>query len=137
MQYIATECAGCGVTFDQPNDPGRKRKYHSDACRQAAYRARTGKTGHEARDEAKRRQEQRRAEDARRARERRARQAQDEARRAGAPWTAPRAGDTPNQAKKRATCRHLMDRANHKNTPPEEAATCRAKAEAFRAKYDL
>ena len=33
-------CPSCGVGFEQPDDPGRKRVYCSRACQQAAYRAR-------------------------------------------------------------------------------------------------
>jgi Protein of unknown function (DUF2786) len=33
-------CPGCYASFEQPDDPGRKRVYCSRACQQAAYRAR-------------------------------------------------------------------------------------------------
>ena len=33
-------CTSCGSSFGQPDDPGRKRIYCSQACQQAAYRAR-------------------------------------------------------------------------------------------------
>jgi hypothetical protein len=33
-------CPNCGSSFEQPDDPGRKRVYCSRACQQAAYRAR-------------------------------------------------------------------------------------------------
>jgi hypothetical protein len=33
-------CPVCGTSFEQPDDPGRKRVYCSRACQQAAYRAR-------------------------------------------------------------------------------------------------
>jgi hypothetical protein len=33
-------CPSCGRSFEQPDDPGRKRVYCSRACQQAAYRAR-------------------------------------------------------------------------------------------------
>ncbi len=32
-------CPSCGSSFEQPDDPGRKRVYCSRACQQAAYRA--------------------------------------------------------------------------------------------------
>jgi hypothetical protein len=32
-------CPSCGASFQQPDDPGRKRVYCSRACQQAAYRA--------------------------------------------------------------------------------------------------
>ena len=40
MRTIETECEHCGEWFDQPDDPGRKARYCSNAHRQAAYRAR-------------------------------------------------------------------------------------------------
>jgi hypothetical protein len=33
-------CPSCGASFEQPDDPGRKRVYCSRACQQAAYRTR-------------------------------------------------------------------------------------------------
>ena len=33
-------CPVCGASFEQPDDPGRKRVYCSRSCQQAAYRAR-------------------------------------------------------------------------------------------------
>jgi hypothetical protein len=33
-------CPSCGGSFEQPDDPGRKRVYCSRACQQTAYRAR-------------------------------------------------------------------------------------------------
>ena len=33
-------CPSCGASFEQPDDPGRKRVYCSRSCQQAAYRAR-------------------------------------------------------------------------------------------------
>jgi hypothetical protein len=33
-------CPSCYGSFEQPDDPGRKRVYCSRACQQAAYRAR-------------------------------------------------------------------------------------------------
>jgi hypothetical protein len=73
IRMIRSSCAWCGAGFEQPDDPGRKRRYCSAACKQAAYRAR------------KRREQQarQRAEEeaARRAREERARR-EEQARRA-------------------------------------------------------
>jgi Protein of unknown function (DUF2786) len=40
MQVIFTDCEHCGTTFSQPYDPGRRRVYCGDACKQAAYRRR-------------------------------------------------------------------------------------------------
>ena len=67
---IYTDCAHCGATFTQPNDPGRKRRFCSGACRTAAYRARKRR---QEQDRERQRQEQRRRayeDQARRQRER-------------------------------------------------------------------
>ena len=40
MRVIYRDCPACGRSFGQPDDPGRKRRFCSDACKQAAYRAR-------------------------------------------------------------------------------------------------
>lgn len=136
-QTITSSCACCGVTFQQLADPGRRRRFCSNACRQKDYRKRSGKNGNEARQQRKQQEERKREEDARRARERRARQAREEAARAGAQWTAPRAGDNPAQARNRARCRKLMDRASHPRTPVEEATACREKAETIRSRHGL
>jgi predicted nucleic acid-binding Zn ribbon protein len=40
VRVIHRTCPTCGRTFGQPDDPGRKRRFCSDACKQAAYRAR-------------------------------------------------------------------------------------------------
>jgi Protein of unknown function (DUF2786) len=39
-ETIWRTCPSCGGSFEQPDDPGRKRVYCSRACQQAAYRAR-------------------------------------------------------------------------------------------------
>jgi hypothetical protein len=74
VSTIYTDCAHCGVTFAQPDDPGRKRRFCSGRCRTAAYRAR------------KRRQEQAEQDHQRRfyeqAREHARRQRQDQEERA-------------------------------------------------------
>src|SRR6266545_727676 len=70
-RMIRTACAHCGSRFEQPDDPGRKRRFCSAACKQAAYRARKRRE-----QEARRRAEE---EAARRAREDQA--AHDRARR--------------------------------------------------------
>lgn len=49
MMPTVVKCAGCGVTFSPEPRPGRQLQYHSTACKQAAWRRRTGRTGHEAR----------------------------------------------------------------------------------------
>lgn len=136
-ETVYLDCAGCGVTFGQPNDPGRKRRYHDDACKQRAYRQRSGKDGHEAKRARQEREQARREQEARKARERRAREAREQAHRAGADWTAPRSTDTAAQKRARATCRKLMDRASHRNTNEHEASACREKADAIREKHGL
>jgi hypothetical protein len=40
VRVIYRSCPTCGTRFGQPDDPGRKRRFCSDACKQAAYRAR-------------------------------------------------------------------------------------------------
>jgi hypothetical protein len=62
VRTIRTTCAHCGARFEQPDDPGRKRRFCSAACKQAAYRARKRHQQQEARrraeEEARRREEQ-------------------------------------------------------------------------------
>jgi hypothetical protein len=66
---IYRDCEYCRVEFGQPDDPGRKRRFCSNACRQAAYRARV-RYGQRAREQREREEARRRAEEeARRARE--------------------------------------------------------------------
>jgi len=62
---IYTDCAHCGATFTQPDDPGRKRRFCSGACRTGAYRAR--KRRQEQADRDRQRQDQRRRYDGLRA----------------------------------------------------------------------
>ena len=40
VRVIYRTCPTCGRRFGQPDDPGRKRRFCSDACKQAAYRHR-------------------------------------------------------------------------------------------------
>lgn len=147
-ETIYRKCPACGSRFGQPNDPGRKRVFCSGRCRQADYRTRTGKTGHEAekrrRADEKRRQEQQARDNAdREQRQReertrsRARQSRQSAYGTPADWWSPRTTDTPSQAKARATCARLMERAEHSKTTPHEAEACRTKAEELRAKKGL
>ena len=63
--WIWRDCQHCGTPFGQPDDPGRKRRFCSGACRTGAYRAR------------KRRQEQ--ADQRQRERHQQDRQANDDA----------------------------------------------------------
>jgi len=36
MRIIWRDCGHCGNQFSQPDDPGRKRRFCADACKQAA-----------------------------------------------------------------------------------------------------
>jgi hypothetical protein len=136
------DCAHCFRPFEQPNDPGRKRVFCSDACKQAAYRLR------------KRRQEQAEQQRQRRFYE----QAREHARREHARTEPPpsdtgrprfhcagcggrRAGhtfhhDQPAHSRARRRWEALLRKAAS-TTFPEEAAACRAKAEEIAAKYGL
>jgi hypothetical protein len=148
MRTITTVCGcGCGVTFQQPDDPGRKRQYATDACKQRVYRARRGVTGHEARERRKaqeradqarqdREEARRREQDAARARARRARE-RARAQATGPAWTHPRVGDNDAQARARVRGAKLMERANHPGTNAHEASACAAKAETIRQRHGL
>jgi hypothetical protein len=146
VRVIYRSCPACGRTFGQPDDPGRKRRFCSDACKQAAYRARK-RTSEQAR---------RRAEEdtASRAREEQARRQRDRARRQPPPHTGTsRAGpfcsvcgghrgphtlQHDQAAHDRARRRHEGLSAKAASTGfAQEAAACRAKAEQLRAKYGL
>jgi hypothetical protein len=146
IRMIRCRCEQCGSGFEQPDDPGRKRRFCSAACKQAAYRAR------------KRREQQARQ----RAEEEAARRAREEARRARERARTHR--PPPHQGSSRpgpycGTCgghrsahTHHHDQAAHDRARrrydglwakaastrfPEEAAACQAKAEQLRAKYGL
>jgi hypothetical protein len=146
-------CPSCGASFEQPDDPGRKRVYCSRACQQAAYRTRQ-------RTSTGQRQaggQQRQASDGQWQRERERRDEQRR-QRAGSDW--PGAGQRHHQRQDRAQpppgangqrrpgatsdqrerYRRIIDALLRKaaSTPyRHEAAACRAKAEALRAKYGL
>jgi hypothetical protein len=149
---IYTDCAHCGATFAQPDDPGRKRRFCSGACRTAAYRAR------------KRHQDQAEHERQRRAHEqaRRQREHEDQERRqrqrARAHQPPPHAGTSRPRVfcgacgGLRATHTYHHDDAAHERarrrydglrakaastTYGPEAAACTAKAEQLRDKYGL
>jgi hypothetical protein len=145
---IYTDCAHCGTTFTQPDDPGRKRRFCSGRCRTGAYRAR------------KRRQEQAEQQRQRRhyeqAREHARRQRQRERARAHQP--PPHAGTSRPRSfcgacgGLRATHTYHHDDAAHERarrryeglkakaastTFDPEATACNAKAEQLRDKYGL
>jgi hypothetical protein len=147
--WIWRDCQHCGTPFGQPDDPGRKRRFCSGACRTGAYRAR------------KRRQEQherqRREDQARRDYEDAARCSREHARqRASQPppyagtsrhrtWCdacdglrGPHTHHHDNQAHARARRRYDGLKAKAASTSfPHEADACRAKADAMRDKYGL
>jgi hypothetical protein len=145
VRVIYRTCPACGRRFGQPDDPGRKRRFCSDACKQAAYRARKRE---------RERARQRAEEDAsRRARED-ARRARDHTRRTPPPHAgtsrpgsfcgscgghrAPHTFHHDQAAHDRARRRYDGLSAKAASTGfPEEAAACRAKAEQLRAKYGL
>lgn len=156
--WIFSECEGCGVTFRQRDDAGRKRAYHSNACRQRAYRARSGSDGHEARraaSEARRRQregEERRMyeeafarEEARRERERQ----RSYQRRHGTPPPPPddmagyewvlrdRPTDSAEQRKQRRLCYTLVYKGLRPDANPGEAENCLRAAMRKRARFGL
>ena len=142
MRIIWRDCEHCGRAFSQPDDPGRKRRFCADACKQAAYRAR-----------------KRQAEQQRRYREWASQQREEQARqRQRAHRPPPHAGSSrlgsfcgacgghrgphtthhDQAAHERARRRYEGLRAKAAATGfAEEAAACRAKAEQLRAKYGL
>jgi endogenous inhibitor of DNA gyrase (YacG/DUF329 family) len=145
VRVIYRTCPACGRRFGQPDDPGRKRRFCSDACKQAAYRARK-------RD---REQTRQRAQDDARGRAREdARPARDRSRRTPPPHAGtsrpgsfcgacgghrgPHTVHHDKAAYDRARRRYDGLHAKAASTDfPEEAAACRAKAEQLRAKYGL
>jgi hypothetical protein len=150
---IYRDCEYCGVEFGQPDDPGRKRRFCSNACRQAAYRARV-RSGRRAREQRKREEAWRRAEEeARREREerqrRRARQDRQPPPHAGT--SRPRSscaacgGDRgphtmhhDDAAHERARRRYeALCRKAAGTSFPHEAEACWEKAEELRAKYGV
>lgn len=142
---VTSVCAGCGATFEQPADPGRRRLYHDNACRQRAYRARGGRASGTRTSKAQ--QEQRQAEEEAwaeaEAKKERERQRSQRRRGRGAEridvpdWCRPVATDNPDRAKRRRTCAALMARAGHEGTPEPEARECRKKANTLRVIYGL
>ncbi len=157
--WIWRDCEHCGTPFGQPNDPGRKRRFCSGACRTGAYRARKRRQEQADADHARQRARQQREsywERVRREREEYAR-ARDRARqRASQP--PPHAGTSrpgtwcgvcggvrgphtyhhDDQAHQRARRRYEGLRAKAASTSyAHEADACRAKADALRDKYGL
>jgi hypothetical protein len=143
-------CPSCGSSFEQPDDPGRKRVYCSRACQQAAYRARQRTSAGQHRSRQDRRQDWR----SERHEQRRQRpgserpgagQRHDEHRqqhqqRRPPPHSAnghrPGAASSADRARIRRIIAALLRKAAATSFP-HEAAACREKAEALRAKYGL
>lgn len=146
---IYSQCLNCGVTFRQPDDPGRRREYHSNACRQQAYRARGGRASgtHKPSPSAEQRraeQESWAADQARRERERERSEQRRNARTGRAQeqiptpeWTHATSTDSAAQAKYRRICNLLMRRAAHDSTNAHEAHQCQQKAQTIRTRYGL
>jgi hypothetical protein len=143
-------CPSCGSSFEQPDDPGRKRIYCSRACQQAAYRARqrsgagqrTGRQGWRSERHEQRRQ---RTGSERPGAGQRHHQHQDSHdqqhhQRRPPPYSAnghrPGAGSGDDLARIRRIIAALLRKAAA-TTYPHEAAACREKAEALRVKYGL
>jgi Protein of unknown function (DUF2786) len=139
-------CPSCGVGFEQPDDPGRKRVYCSRACQQAAYRARQRTSAGQHRSRQDRRQDWRSERHQRPGSERPgAGQRHDEHRqqhqqRRPPPHSAnrhrPGAASSDDLARIRRIIAALLRKAAATSFP-HEAAACREKAEALRAKYGL
>jgi hypothetical protein len=143
-------CPSCGSSFEQPDDPGRKRIYCSRACQQAAYRARQRTSAgqrHRSRQQRTGRQDQRhqRAGSQRPGAGQRHHQRQDQHtgqrdQRRPPPYGAnghrPSATSGDDLARIRRIIAALLRKAAATSFP-HEAAACREKAEALRAKYGL
>jgi Protein of unknown function (DUF2786) len=143
-------CPSCGASFEQPDDPGRKRVYCSRACQQAAYRARqrTSAGQHHSRQDRRQdwrseRHEQRRQRAGserpgagQRHGEHRQQHQQRRPPPHGANGQRPGAGSGDDLARIRRIIAALLRKAAATSFP-HEAAACREKAEALRAKYGL
>jgi hypothetical protein len=160
---IYTDCAHCGTTFAQPDDPGRKRRFCSGRCRTAAYRARKRQQEQAEQEQAEQDRQRHAYEKAReRARQQREREDQESHRRqrerARSHQPPPHAGTSRPRVfcgacgGLRATHTYHHDDAAHERahrryeglrakaastTYGPEAAACTAKAEQLRDKYGL
>jgi hypothetical protein len=143
-------CPSCFSSFEQPDDPGRKRVYCSRACQQAAYRARQRSSAgqrsgrQESRSESHQQRRQHagsgQADAGQRQHQRQERQDQQHRQRRPPPHSAngQRAGATGGDelARIRRIIAALLLKAAATSFP-HEAAACREKAEALRVKYGL
>jgi hypothetical protein len=143
-------CPSCGVGFEQPDDPGRKRVYCSRACQQAAYRARQRTSAGQHRSRKDRRQDWRSERHQRpgserpgagqRHHRRQERQDQQHQQRRPPPHSAnghrPGAASGDDLARIRRIIAALLRKAAATSFP-HEAAACREKAKDLRAKYGI
>jgi Protein of unknown function (DUF2786) len=143
-------CPSCFGSFEQPDDPGRKRVYCSRACQQAAYRARQRTSAGQRsgrQDWRSERQEQRRQRAGsqrpgagQRQHQRQERQGQQHRQRRPSPGSAnghrPGATSGDDLARIRRIIAALLRKAAATSFP-HEATACREKAEALRVKYGL
>ena len=139
-------CPSCGAGFEQPDDPGRKRVYCSRACQQAAYRARQRTSAGQHRSRQDRRQDwrserhQRPGSERPGAGQRHHQRDQQHQQRRPPPGSANgqrrTAGSGDDLARIRRIIAALLRKAAATSFP-HEAAACREKAEALRAKYGL
>jgi hypothetical protein len=143
-------CPSCYGSFEQPDDPGRKRVYCSRACQQAAYRARqrtsagqrTGRQDWRSDHHEQRRHRpgSQRPGAGQRQRQRQDSHDQQHQHRRPPPHSAnghqPGAGSGDDLARIRRIIAALLRKAAATSFP-HEAAACREKAEALRVKYGL
>lgn len=129
-------CAECGITFTQRDDPGSRREYHSNACRQRAYRRRNSERQRRYKfeqEEAWAREQQRKERERERAyRRRNGREHVPD----GVPADLfPQVGDDRLTAEKRRLAFDLMKRSCWPNAEPGEADADRRMVEKLRKKY--
>ena len=139
-------CPSCFGSFEQPDDPGRKRVYCSRTCQQAAYRARqrtsagehTGR--HDWRSERQEQRRQRAGSERPGAGQRHERQDQERKQRRPPPGSAngqrSGAGSGDDLARIRRIIAALLRKAAATSFS-HEATACREKAESLRVKYGL
>ena len=143
-------CPSCFGSFEQPDDPGRKRIYCSRACQQAAYRARQRSSAGQRQSRQDWRsdhhQQRRHRAGSQRSgagqRQHRRQDEHDQQHRQRRPPPGSANGHRPNAtggdelARIRRIIAALLRKAAATSFP-HEAAACREKAEALRVKYGL
>jgi Protein of unknown function (DUF2786) len=135
-------CPSCFGSFEQPDDPGRKRVYCSRACQQAAYRARQRTSAGQRSGRQDWRSERHEQRHHRPGSERPGggQRHQQHRQRRPPPGSAngqrPGATSSADLARIRRIIAALLRKAAA-TSYPHEAAACREKAEALRAKYGL